>query len=389
MKHFEAIIVGGGITGTAILQKLALKGVANTLLIEKGEKLGTGATGSWGSLVRAVHSCPQRTKRACESLPFYFDLKNSSANKHFSFPGSLYFLNKGLKKEFMVHIKTLEETDIEYELIDAEEGKKRFSDFEWYDGDFAIYEPNAGTACPFGVTEEMVNISKSMGAKAALGERVEKILVDKDSVLGVELKSGKKHFADQVILASGVWTLNLLKDIGVSLDLNTEVIQINRFRRHGSANPNPVFVDLASRTYGQGSPDGSLVGGYEAEMKSQPRSTNATQHLSLKDANFAKQMLARRLPWIRNSSVEGGLRALNCYSPNKPYVVERNDRFPNLIIATGMGCAGFTAAPYFAEAACELFFQQKKTSFIDGFSHPAEVGKGIHSTTTNNAEVGS
>ncbi len=363
MKELDVIVVGGGITGSSILHHLHLAGIHKTLLIEKESKLGRGATGSWGSLVRMFHDCPQRMERACESVPFYIDIASQPQNKsHFLMTGALYFLNESIFKNYGAHIKLLENSGLDFKIVRAKEGKKRFPDFEWYEDDVAIYEPNAGSACPYWMTEELTREPCRSGAEKILNGRVTKIITNNNHVEGVELEDGNAYYAKNVVLAAGMWSLNLLESIGSTVDIRPEVIQLNRFRKVGFSRNIPIFVDLEASTFGQSAVGGSFIGGYEDQTHKKPKNKKAMQHLSLTDANIAKHKLAKRLPWIRTATIEGGLRALDSYTKDNLGIAKVDSKYSNLIVAAGMSCGGFTAAPYYGKKITELVLGSKKAT---------------------------
>ena len=358
MKHFDVIIVGGGATGAAALYQLAQRGITNTLLIEKKGGYGQGATGSWGSLVRILHANLHITQSAAKCVPFYLDFdKTVGYASQFNPQGSLYFLKQSHIPAFREHFAAMDSSELPYEVLEPLEGKKRFPEFLWYEDDVAIFESYAGVACPWAVTHGLVNHAVARGATALLNTKVIEIENDGARVLGVKTLDGERFGCDQLVLSTGIWTPNLIEKIGSRTDVYPEVIQLNRFCSRHEVRKHPLFIDLSNRIYGHSSFNGSFVGGYLDPEPKTPNHRKAIQHVNLREANLSKQKLSMRLAWIRNSTIEGGLRAIDSYTPSKRGTVAFDPKFSNLLVSAGWSCGGFTTAPFNGEMIADRLIE--------------------------------
>ena len=63
MVDYEIAVIGGGIVGCAVFDKLVLNGI-KTVLIEKGEDVSLGATKANSGIVHAGYDCVPRTLKA-------------------------------------------------------------------------------------------------------------------------------------------------------------------------------------------------------------------------------------------------------------------------------------------------------------------------------------
>ena len=68
----EAVIIGGGVMGASILHSLAVRGMTNTLLLER-DVLGAGSTGRSSSAIRMHYSTEVHARMAWESFKVFCD----------------------------------------------------------------------------------------------------------------------------------------------------------------------------------------------------------------------------------------------------------------------------------------------------------------------------
>ncbi len=359
MKSYDVIIIGAGITGSFALYQLATQGVTNCLLIDRAYASGRGATGSWGSLLRVVHKNPHTTLNAAHSLPFYWHFADKVFDQcGFNDCGSLYFLRRDQLGEMSFHIEVLKANHIPYEIIDNAQGKSAFGHFNWFENDIAIYEPHAGTACPYQATSSLINFAEERGAKSLFSEAVTEIRREGDRIIGVKTASGLSFHCQHLVVAAGQWSLALLASIGVNVDIVLKIIQINRFCKSHMQARIPLFIDRNLRAFGHFFPDASFAGGALADDKAQT-SHCSSHRLDISDALTAKLTVSKRLNWLKNASLEGGIRAAETYSPDGEPFISNDFAYRNLVVATGTSCTGFTLGPMVGEKIVRLVIGAK------------------------------
>ncbi len=353
-KNYDVIVIGGGAVGSSALHALSEKGIRNTLLIEGKKNLGRGSTGSWGSLIRVYHRNPRTTDLAVDSVPYYLDFKERvGRSAGYVQTGSLYFLKKNSLDLVRKRLPQLNRGPLTLEILDAAEGKKRYPGFTWSEDDFAISEPHAGYACPWQTTDAWVDSARDQGAQLSTGNPVVDFVTAGNRVTGVVTENGEKYSADRVIVATGAWSPELCRKLGVELPIVTRVLQVNHFRRQAKEqlSSDPFFIDLEAGTFGRPAPDGSFVGGC---LKEHSESAEALlQSISLREANEAKRRLSTRINWIKNATILGGIRAAEAYTGDLNGHLTYSDKFENLLLAVGWSCTGFTLAPLIGKRIAE------------------------------------
>ncbi len=362
-KKQEVIIIGGGAIGAAAFHFLAKKGMTDSLLIERRKGFGMGATGAWGSLLRLFSIKPFYTERALMAFRYYQSQFEGETSRPLEFGkcGSLYFVTK---EHFAIVEKAMSLIQASglypAELLDATRGRERFPEFQWFDDDFAVYEPEAGFACPHSTTEAWIDSGKRKGAKAKTDLKVVEILAQNKKVQGVRCSDGNEYLCDRLVLCAGPWTNELLEPLGFQIPLILKAIQVNQFHYQKSYSQEnlPFFVDLKEETFGRPALKGSyFLGGYltnEKALVSQFR-----QPLGLEHAMLAKQKISKRLKWIRTASLSGGVRAIEGYTLDDTPILGYSKPYENLLIACGWGCTGFALAPAFGNEIAKLLYSEK------------------------------
>ncbi len=376
MKNYDVIVIGGGAVGSSALHALSEKGIRNTLLIEGKKNLGRGSTGSWGSLIRVYHRNPRTTDLAVDSVPYYLNFKELVGRcAGYVQTGSLYFLKKNSLDLIRKRLPQLNRGELKLEILDATEGKKRYPGFTWCEDDFAILEPYAGYACPWQTTDAWVDGARDVGAELSVGNPVVDFTVSGNRITSVVTQNGDTFSADRIIMATGAWSPELCRKLGLELPIVTRVLQVNHFRRqakeHGPTDP--FFIDLDAGTFGRPAPDGSFVGGC---LKEHSESAEALlQSISLREANEAKRRLSTRMNWIKNATILGGIRAAEAYTGDLNGLLSYSERYDNLLLAVGWSCTGFTLAPLIGRRIAECI---ESNSQCLNLSRPVAATVGAH-----------
>ena len=349
MKVWDIIIIGGGAIGSSAAYFLKKMDPSKSiLLLEKRDGFGRGATGSWGSLIRVFSKYPGVSERSVNTFSYFLNFEEHVGRScGFVQTGCLYFFSERHRGEFTKQLDILKSIcKTEIHLLNAEEGRVRFPDFQWLDGDYAVYEPQGGYACPWATTEAWIEKAKEDGLDSRTTVKVQKLLTEGNRVLGVEIESGEQLSARRILLAGGAGTTRLLTHVD-PVQAEARAIQVNRFHYRSSKNELPIFLDVDMRAFGR--PAGRCVfyGGYLTDVESKLRSFK--QPLSLSEASEAKKRLARRLKTLRTSELAGGIRALEMYSKTNDPVLGFSAQYGNLYVATGWSCTGFTLSPYYGE----------------------------------------
>ncbi len=344
-NSYDVIVVGGGITGASALYYLAQNKNLKVLLLEKNSQLGQGASGLWGFLTRVFHSNIEVMQLAYDYFDFHCNFKKHfGGDNHYTKTGSLYFLKKHDLEFFAPHIELLRQNGVDFELLEAKEGKKRFPNFCWYEDDVVIYEPQAGLTGLSSSVKYLASWScQNSPCEVRLNTALKEVIYKGDQVQGVKLESGETLRAKIVVLCLGSWGFRFLEDIGEVTPFFPKVIQLNKFNRYRKDIEHPFFVDFCHNTFGHLLPTGSFIGGYLSNQNITedivPGKVNGIE------ANEAKYQIGKRITWIKNAALEDGICAIESYCKRGFGHVLWSSKIKNLLYTGGFSCTGYMLFP--------------------------------------------
>ncbi|BBM87262.1 NAD(P)/FAD-dependent oxidoreductase [Candidatus Uabimicrobium amorphum] len=342
---YDLIIVGGGITGVSALYHMSQKKGIKTLLLEKNSQLGLGASGTWGFLTRVFHYRLEVTKLAQQAVDFHYHFKQHfGGDNHYIKTGSLYFLKKNMLDDYAQHFDFLEKNDVDFQILEAVEGKKRFPNFCWYEDDVVVFEPQGGLTGLGSSANYLASAAcNNPNCEVRLQTPVEKLLYNDGQIEGVQLANGEILKSKVVALCLGPWGFSFLESIDEPMPFFPRIIQLNKFHRYRQNIKDPFFIDGSSSIFGHYLPSGSFIGGYL--RKQSFREDVMPGKVSSIEANEAKHEIGKRITWIKNAALEGGISAIESYSPRGYGHVTWSSQIKNLLYTGGFSCTGYLLFP--------------------------------------------
>jgi glycine/D-amino acid oxidase-like deaminating enzyme len=146
--NYDAIIVGGGVVGTAIAFNLARIGVRRILLLEK-ETICSGDTGKSCGIVRTHYSNPLTCRMATIGRDILADFQDRIGGESgFKGCGYLIFSGAGLLDDFVTNIDLQRAAGAEVELIVAKQALEIHPKLNPSRIAMAAFEPLSGYADP-------------------------------------------------------------------------------------------------------------------------------------------------------------------------------------------------------------------------------------------------
>jgi glycine/D-amino acid oxidase-like deaminating enzyme len=344
----DCIVVGGGVLGSAVSFALAESGL-HTLLIERG-RVGSGATGWSGGVVRCFHEDQVDTARAIEGWHFYSQFRaRVGEDVTFVRTGYLYF-PKVRDAQPMRSRVACHSGSPPMSWLSAQEVRRLWPELRIDAAEGAVFESEAGYMDPLAVSRAMVRAAVKRGAKVWEGVEVNKVISNDGKVSAVETANGTVY-APTVVVAAGYRCPAFLSALGISHDLWTQMIQVDLLVESRPLPPVPAFVDDENDVYGRHEP---LSGGLYAGRPTGHRSSEAigTEPLCPHAAEIATARLQRRYGWAIGTNRAGGLRHSDCYCPGGHGRIGPVAGGPQgLLLATGFNGGGFKMAPW---VACEI-----------------------------------
>ena len=339
----EAVIVGGGVMGCSILYNLALRGVTNTVLLER-DVLGSGSTGRSQAILRMHYSNEVTTRMAWESLRVYrgFD-EIVGGSSGYTRTGYLLAVDGADGDALGENVAMQKSVGVNTEAISAGEVLEIAPMCAAFENEVFAFEPDSGYADPYSVTTAYARRAREMGARVLTSATVTDIEVSGGRVVAVTTPEDRTETSVAVICA-GPWSRRLLKGLGVEVPLETVRHQVVTLRRPETEVPqHPVIGDVVNDLSARPEIGNlTLIGVGEDEIAG-PEDYN--QGVDLHMAEDAMRRIIVRIPGMRESLYRGGWSGLFTITPDWHPILGKVPGLDGLYCAVGFSGHGFKLAP--------------------------------------------
>ena len=354
-KTADAVIVGGGVMGCSILYNLAVRGMTDTVLLEKNV-LASGSTGRSQAILRTHYSNEVTTRMAWESLKVFRDFEEIVGSPS-GYVRTGYILIVGdedrpaLEENVAMHRRLGVDTQV-VSLEDVLEIAPVVS--AGSDEAFA-YEPESGFADPYSLTTGYARRAREMGAEIQVNTHVTDIELAGGSVAAVVTPEGRVE-SPIAVVAAGPWSMPILGRLGIEVPLRTLRHQVIALRRPEDLVPNhPVIGDVVHDLSAR--PDGSnltMIGVGEEEFVG-PDHYNQGVDMPVVETTFAN--LAKRIPGMSQAVFRGGWSGLFTTTPDWHPILDKVAGIEGLYCAVGFSGHGFKLSPMVGVVMAELITQ--------------------------------
>lgn len=220
-KHYDVIIIGGGITGAGTARDCAMRGM-KVLLVEKDD-LTNGATGrNHGLLHSGARYAVTDQASATECIKENFILRKVARHCVEETDGLFITLPEDDLTYQATFVEACQKAGIRADIIDPEEAR-RIEPSVNPDLIGAVRIPDASID-PFRLTVANVLDARNHGADILTYHEVTDLLVEQDKVIGVALRNnltGETYdvHGSLTINAAGIWGHLVAKQAGVTINM--------------------------------------------------------------------------------------------------------------------------------------------------------------------------
>ena len=327
----KVVVIGGGVIGCAVVDRLARSGHKVTLL--ERDHLGAHASGRAAGILAPRSELPHE------------DLAHRSADL---FPE----LVERLEKDTGIALEYRRSESLTLAFDEKEAAALRMLDGRQLDGaGCRKLEPGLSSGVvagaifdhahitPLRLVEALARSAMTAGAEIREGTPVSSIEESGVRVVGEHIK------ADVVVLAAGPWSAGLAESAGVELDvwpLRGQLVALRPVK--------PLLTRIVSwkKFYAVSKPDGTVIIGSTEEhsgFDARPTAEGVEKML-----NIAQLML----PDLRDATVERAWAALRPATKDGLPIIGPASGRPDLIIASGHNRTGILLAPITAEMVAEV-----------------------------------
>jgi sarcosine oxidase subunit beta len=341
----DVAIVGGGIMGLSLAYNLARISKLKIAVVERSY-LVSGASGRNGGGIRMQWgdagnvALMQESIRICERLAQELGINLWFRQGGYLFVARSEASEQRLHRNAAVH----HEAGAPTRLLSPEEAREIVPQLDVSEVRLASFNPKDGVVFPWpfvwGYAAKAVERGVAVRTHTAV-ERLEPL----DQGYLVRLETGEKFEADKVVNATGAWSIEINRALGIELP--------NHPHRHEilSSEPlkpflDPLVVDLASGLYFSQSTRGEIVAGITMP---DPPGVKAPDSVELGSSLRFLTMIARTLGGLM--PITRGLHPLRQWSgpydisPDGDAIVGPSPGHPDLIQLCGFTGHGFMMAP--------------------------------------------
>ncbi len=356
-ERYDVVVVGGGIMGATTLWEFARRGV-NALLLEQEPDFGGRDSSKTAGIMRTHYSNPAVVRMAIRGQQVFREIAGIAAVQPvFREVGYAFLASPATLARARANVSMQREQGARVEELPAT-ALERFAPGASQNGIAAIFhEPDSGYVEPVPAAKAFIAAAVARGAAARADVGVQRLVMDRGSVVGVDTAHGRIG-ADKVVLAAGAWSEGLAKGAGVALPMQYSVEQELVLAVPEESAPRASISNAVDAIYERPELDRPAGPGRSAVLvgtgfpKSYP--TGDPDAYPSQDAMpelvaELRGRLAVRQPILATADVLEAKIGLYDITPDWHPLLGRVPGVDGLLLVTGGSGHGFKLAPAFAE----------------------------------------
>jgi len=367
-RTYDVIVCGLGVMGSAACWQLARRGLT-VLGLERFDIPHTlGSSHGRSRVIRkAYFEDPRYVPLLHRAYELWHELEAAAEQELFVRTGCL---NLGPADHPCVRgiLESVRQHRLPYEVMSADEVRRRFPAIRPAEHDIAVYEADAGFLRAEGCVRALADQARAAGAELRTNERVAGWNAD-DRRVAVRTDGGE-HTARSLVLTAGPWLPVLAADLRLSLRVERQVpiwfrpLAPERF----SVGRLPVFIHfLDDRAY-YGIPDdgrsGVKIARHHGGATVDPETVDRT--CTADDEADVRGYIRRHLPEADGPLLDATV-CLYTNTPDRHFLIDRHPQQSNVLIAGGFSGHGFKFAPVVGSVLADLATAGRTDLPIDPF----------------------
>jgi sarcosine oxidase len=357
MERYEAIVVGVGGVGSAALYELARRGVRALGIDRFNPPHDRGSTHGHTRVIRqAYFEHSDYVPLLRESYKLWGELESATNSRLFHQVG---LIEIGPADGVVVPgvLRAADEHGLAVEPLTSQQVQGRWPGIR-FEGDLVgVFEPAAGYLLVEDCVRAHIDAARAAGAELLTHAEVTDVSTIER---GVDIRTidGRVYRADQVILAEGAWSAQMLTPMGIACEIRRKSLFWFAADRaeYNVANGMPVFLFELPAGVFYGFPKLDERGVKFAEhsggrMVDDPLTVDRSidQH----ERQRLVDVLADHLPGV-SAIVNDHAVCLYTMSPDEHFILDRHPTLPNVVFAAGLSGHGFKFTPVLGRALADL-----------------------------------
>jgi glycine/D-amino acid oxidase-like deaminating enzyme len=325
-----ALVVGAGVTGSAVARELARRGFDVTLAEQYSPGTVRSASGGDTRLLRAAHGDEEwYTRLAWRSRSLWLELQESSGARIWEPTGLAWFARRegGFEEQSMTQ---LAQAGVPHEWQTPERAAALFPSLGLDDLHGVLWEPEAGVLHARRATQLLAADAARLGART----------------IAARIVPDDEPTAEIVVWACGAWLPALFP---AEVDIRVERRDVFFFGGEASWSDTPGWVEYDSGFYGHGDVGGLGVK-VAPDFPSAEVDPDTLDRFPLREReDAAREYIARRFPSLAGAPVIGARVCQYDLSADTHFVFGRHPKRPSWWLFGGGSGHGFKHGPALAE----------------------------------------
>ncbi len=354
------VVVGGGSTGTSTTYNLAISGKKVTL-IDRGS-IASGNTGKSSALIRTHYSNPLIASMSIYSQKIISNFQ-SIGYSGFTRTGMIFPFSEKYADVASENVRMLQSLGANETVIEPEEIKHYFPDTDIDDFGYVAFEPESGYADPVSTSNSFASKAKELGAEILTGRSVESVDSDKNGPF-LRFADGKMMRATKIVLATNVWTNDLLERSGVSrskqLPISASLHSVIYLKRPNAYKgikptlwdpPNLSYYKMEGETV-------TALGSLDPEIDARPIDIHAVIPETAADEYVEDyvERLMKRLPGMQDAVPYATVTGIYDMTPDGQAIIDdlSSSGLDDVYVCAGLSGHGFKLSPAYGKIVSDM-----------------------------------
>ncbi|KAJ6167115.1 hypothetical protein N7470_002562 [Penicillium chermesinum] len=372
MAQFDVAVVGLGVLGSGAAYYAAKKG-AKVIGFEQFE-LGhvRGASHDTSRIVRTSNFAPEYVKLAKSAYEDWAELARVTGHEMLKTTGGVVFFHPDSPTPASAFTQSLDSQNVPYELLDSQEVKRRWPQFDIPDNVQTVFTADSGIAHAAKTVGTLQSLARSHGAILKENTPVDRVTPQAGG--GVVIQTPKSRFtAGKVILATDAWINKLLAPLSVHIPVSVMQEQVTYYKPTDAsayeADKLPVWIWQGEHCF-YGFP---CYG--EPTIKAGRDFSNNFMTPEQRTFVHSPQLLEQLTGFMKGFMPDEHrqpLRTITCQytiTPDRQFIISPLENYPDIIVGLGAAHA-FKFAPAFGRALAELAVDGQTKEDVSKFGIP-------------------
>jgi sarcosine oxidase subunit beta len=357
----DAIIIGGGVIGTACAYFLSQRGV-KVLLLERNH-LGSGASGTTAAIISisGTSGTPEALRRFnLESAELILNIEQDFDRSIETIQdGTLYVaMNDREADDLKPAFDEVREMGIDAQWMVGEE-IHRFEPLLAPEAHAAFYHPDCYHVNPFRLYEGYLGVALRRGSRVEYGVEVLELKLNNDGIERIITNRGDCQ-ADYVIVAGGAWTPEILSSLGIDIPIVPARGQV--ILTEACSQKTRCLLSFADHLYIKQTASGNFYLGSHTEF------VGFENRITLEKISSFARAFTRAVPLLARLKTLRFFAGFRPISEDELPIIGPVPDCPKLIIAAGHGRTGVRYSAATGKAVSELIVDGKTEHPIDAFA---------------------